>query len=103
MMDAGEHPSPEEEKQMFIRLFLNMAFGVANRNCHVRGGRGRPWIGLCFAFLQTQAVLILFVSTCDSFIVQLCAGLQRLEGLSASKLADWTSLCDSLICVDPAP
>lgn len=103
MMDAGE---PWKEKQIFIRLFLNIAFGVANRNSHVRMwekvGDG-PWRGLCFAFLQTQTVVILFVSICDSFIVQLCAGRQRLEGLSASKLADWTSLCDSLICVDPTP
>lgn len=94
--------SPEEEKQIFIRLFLNMAFGVASMNCCVRGGGGWALDRAVFYFPPKQ-ILVLLVSTCDSFIVQLCAGLQRLEGLSASKLAEWTSFCDSLICVDPAP
>lgn len=47
--------------------------------------------------------LVVFVSTSDSFIVHLCAGHQRLEGLSASELPEWTSLCNIFICVDPAP
>ena len=100
MMDAGE---PWGRKADIYQAIFKYAFWSSQQESLREKVGGRPWRGLCFTFLQAWPVLVVFVSTSDSFIVHLCAGLQRIEGLSASKLADRTSLCNSLVCVDPAP
>lgn len=99
MMDAGE----PQGRKVVIRPFLNVSLAVANRSSFEES---KGWVDFgedCFTFLHAWTVLVVFVSASDFVIVQLCAELWRPEGLSAPKLADWTSLCNSLICMDAAP
>lgn len=99
MMDAGE----PQGRKVVTSPFLNVSLAVSNRSSYWRKQGGVDFGEDCFTFLHAWTVLVVFVSASDSIIVQLCAELWRPEGLSAPKLADWTSLCNSLICVDAAP
>lgn len=99
MMDAGE----PQGRKVVTSPFLNVSLAVSNRSSYWRKQGGVDFGEDCFTFLHAWTVLVVFVSASDSIIVQLCAELWRPEGLSAPKLADWTSLCNSFICVDAAP